>query len=126
MTANLAAFNKAVIAWTAGLPAEEVRTVQKKLVFDAEERLTEKTPVKTGHARRNWITTVGEPSTQEPASDSALGGNVEAVISSLPFFASVFITNNVPYIERLEEGWSGQAPNGMLAVTFQELTRSLE
>lgn len=34
--------------------------------------------------------------------------------------AAIFLTNNLPYIERLERGWSKQAPTGMVALTVAE------
>jgi len=33
----------------------------------------------------------------------------------------IFIVNGLPYINRLENGWSQQAPNGMVAITLAEL-----
>ena len=33
----------------------------------------------------------------------------------------IFITNNLPYINALENGHSDQAPSGMLAVTLNEV-----
>ena len=43
------------------------------------------------------------------------------VLRSLPPFEMVWISNNVDYIEFLEHGSSQQAPEGMLAVTIEEL-----
>jgi len=32
----------------------------------------------------------------------------------------IYLTNNLPYAQRLEEGYSQQAPAGMVALTIQE------
>jgi len=76
-------------------------TTSKDLV-DATATLVQqtarsKTPIKSGRARRNWN-----------KSTSRQGFRVE---------------NNVPYIGRLEEGYSKQAPQGIIGPTLRELKR---
>lgn len=39
---------------------------------------------------------------------------------------SVFIINNLPYIERLEHGWSKQAPAGMVRISKAEVEARIE
>ena len=34
---------------------------------------------------------------------------------------SIIIQNNLPYANRLENGWSKQAPKGMVALTLSEM-----
>jgi hypothetical protein len=36
---------------------------------------------------------------------------------------TIYLTNNLPYIRRLEEGYSQQAPAGMVALTVQEFAQ---
>jgi hypothetical protein len=36
-----------------------------------------------------------------------------------------YITNNLPYAERLEYGWSGQAPSGMIRLSLAEFEQVL-
>jgi hypothetical protein len=75
------------------------------------------TPVRTGHARRNWQVNWGAPTGQELPGVDAAGGNTvingEGRIKTgrrrNPFLPLV-IENNVPYIGRLNEGSSKQAP----------------
>lgn len=38
----------------------------------------------------------------------------------------IYIQNNLPYSERLEEGYSSQAPNGVYQVTFDSLRAATE
>ncbi len=37
----------------------------------------------------------------------------------------IYITNNLPYISKLENGSSKQAPNGMVNLTMNEVQRSV-
>lgn len=98
------------------------------------EGIVEKTPVLTGRARNNWFPTVGVPAahtTEKVASVSVTGekvtGNESARIKgvtqkldALPLGQSkVFITNNLDYISRLEDGYSPKAPpNAMVQRTI--------
>ncbi len=84
------------------------------------------TPVDTGRARANWQVEVNRPitATREPyvpgTGGSAGSANAQAAIeqgkSAVARYrgglldASVHITNNLPYIGRLNEGSSAQAP----------------
>lgn len=73
------------------------------------------TPVKTGRARGNWQCTIGSPFVGEDDS-----GSVMKVQSVIPRRAGsvVYLTNNVPYIGKLEyDGHSRQAPAGMVRVS---------
>jgi hypothetical protein len=55
------------------------------------------TPIKTGNARKNW--------------------------SNKRDKAGFTVENRVPYIERLEEGYSKQAPRGIIGPTLTEIKR---
>ena len=88
-----------------------------------------KTPVKTGRARANWnigvrradLSTIDEGySTPTLATKKAMEqtAKLNRVKDGYPV---VYITNNLPYIKRLEEGWSvKQAPEGMVRLTLLE------
>ena len=73
------------------------------------------TPVDTGRARGNWQCTIGAPFVGEDDSGSVMKAN-----SVIPRRAGnvVYLTNNVPYIGKLEyDGHSRQAPAGMVRVS---------
>lgn len=113
-------------AWCSGaMVATEL--VARKTVGEIFRRVILRTPVDTGRARGNWQATTGSPATGE------LGENRNAKVGTAPALralevargwkvgsASIFLTNNLPYIERLENGYSGQAPQGMVAITVAE------
>jgi hypothetical protein len=75
------------------------------------------TPVDTGRARGNWQTTIGTPATGE-VDRLGEGEAIKEVSATVADFSGgkvIFLSNNLPYIYRLEfDGWSDQSPSGML------------
>lgn len=75
------------------------------------------TPVDTGRARGNWLVSVNTfPTTAVERLDpsgAVSSGAVRAEQYNIK--DKVFLTNNLPYIHRLEyDGYSRQAPDGMV------------
>lgn len=97
-------------------------TVVRKVALDAYGRVTKKTPVDTGRARANWNVGAGRPDLRVDKSATRIKrpslkrGDGKKVI---------FITNNLPYINALENGHSTQAPNGMVQGTLNELAAGI-
>ena len=124
MISNLAEFNREVSQFARSIP-EKVTELQRKIVLEALGRIVQKTPVDTGRARGNWQVTF-EAASQQVLTDTDPQGSATvekalAILAGLPAFSVVHITNNLDYILFLEEGSSSQAPQGMVAVTVQEL-----
>lgn len=95
------------------------------LVFRIHGGLVEETPVDTGWARNNWIPAVGRP-VAEPAGEPgkpepgvATRGLAEVGTVKNILEAPVYISNNVPYILRLNAGSSTQAPAGFVEKIIQ-------
>jgi len=86
-----------------------------------------RTPVDTGRARANWIYTNSTPFTGTTESTKAKPMN-----SQVKKGLRHIITNNLPYIEGLENGGatgkprSSQAPNGMVKVSATEFETHLK
>lgn len=89
--------------------------------------LAYKTPVDTSKALSNWIVTLGTPATQDikphfpgeygstqNASAQETISRAKAVLKNKKPGQSIFIANNLPYIKRLNEGYSRQAPAGFV------------
>jgi len=77
-----------------------------------------------GRARANWLPSIGQPETSAIDSTSDSTTRITAIKDKIP--GNVFyLTNNVPYIERLEYGWSKQAPKGMVRVSIREARKHL-
>lgn len=121
---NITEFLKEVYEFKNVRDAELLR-LHKAIILEALTRLVQKTPVDTGRARGNWQATIDVPAEQKlPTTDKAGGETISrglAVLGGLKPYGTFWITNNVDYIEFLENGSSKQAPAGMLAVTVEEL-----
>jgi hypothetical protein len=74
-------------------------------------------PVDTGAYRASWFISEGEPEYKwvgrQPRGSSPLPPPVAPKLST-KFYRKFFVTNGAPYAVRLENGWSGQAPQGIL------------
>lgn len=73
------------------------------------------TPVDTGRARGNWQTSLGAPKDGE-VSRNGDGPALAEVASETAKFGMgkvIYLANGLPYILRLEYGWSKQQPGGM-------------
>ena len=118
------------MSFTAQLKAFETKAgarmdlVHRKVGAQIAQGIILMTPVDTGHARANWQATFDQPANGEIAGNDPGGGQTVALTTAVAMSwdtakgGSLFLTNKLPYIERLEEGWSGQAPAGMVRVTL--------
>ena len=93
------------------------------------------TPVDTGLARSNWRATISAPASgtippYSPGNQLGIGEAANALATkaqqkqAIDRFdaskhASIFITNNVPYIGALNDGSSPQSPGGMVEMGIQ-------
>ncbi len=130
MGTNLDEFCKEINDFTESIP-EKVTELQKKIVLEALKRIVEKTPVDTGRARGNWQVAIDTPisdvleRTDKQGAETIQKG--ASAITDLPPFRVVWISNNLDYIEFLEDGSSKQtqdhdgSPQGMVALTMLEL-----
>jgi hypothetical protein len=84
-----------------------------------------KNPVDTGRSQNNWnvgINNVDSSVTSEGNKDkSAVIRAAQNILRRIKGGDVIWITNNVDYIEYLEDGSSDKAPNGMVAITLREL-----
>jgi len=85
-----------------------------------------KTPVDTGRARGNWQIgmsfATGTLERDDKGGNAALGDVLQALRPGV--FANggtLVLTNNLPYIGKLEHGSSMQAPSGMVKLTIAEI-----
>lgn len=100
--------------------------VTQKLGMEALSRVVLRSPVDTGRFRGNWTVSINQPDgSMSDAVDPAGGATIAKGASAITGIREpriVYVQNNLPYAERLENGWSKQAPAGVVAVTFAELT----
>lgn len=109
----------------ANLKAEQVC---RKVAIDMFTGIVQMTPVKTGLARGNWFPSFNTPSAESTTTPSPGGVDVVSRASTTANAwngqGSIFLVNNLPYIQALENGSSTQAPAGMVRVTvtrFQDI-----
>ena len=103
----------------------EVATVGKSLILEIDAELREATPVDTGHARANWVPSVGVPFTGED-DGAAHDAGVAAVLAYSLGDGDLHESNNVPYIGRLIGGSSSQAPPGWDAAAMDRAVAAVQ
>lgn len=88
-----------------------VKTVNK--IFD---EVVDRTPVLTGRARACWNISLNEPVyISIPDKPYSVLPKPEKIdLRRTKPFQKIFITNGQPYISKLENGYSNQAPTGMM------------
>lgn len=79
-----------------------------RIAVNVTHELVAITPVDTGWARANWIPAVGQPARGTGTSRQAAG--LAEVVAFRLEHGKAFVSNNVPYIRRLNAGHSKQAP----------------
>ena len=108
-----------------GLDQMVGRTV-RKIALDITSNLIEATPVNTGWARANWVPSVRLPfSGTAGDSDDFTAAEQQSGIANVLVSYSVdqgpiFVSNNVPYIGRLNDGSSAQAPSGFVQIAINK------
>lgn len=98
--------------------------VVRKIGIEVFRRVILKTPVDTGRARGNWSAAVGTVTFKATGIEDKGGGKAIAAmvgtVQTVNAGTVFYLTNTLPYIMRLEEGSSKQAPAGMVATTLLE------
>lgn len=90
------------------------------------------TPVDTGHAQSNWIASFKTPFSSVIGSKARVNRGYQSasrarlgrynILTSGP----IFISNNVAYIVRLNQGYSKQAPAGFVEAAIERISLSDE
>ena len=133
---RLAAFKKNLDKFAKQIPATLAKEAQASFASRAYGSFKWYNPVLTGHSRHNWIVSINEQWREEvegvykedgDTHDPLTGeeklhwDTMRRAFMSLPLGQTIWICNNAPYIERLEDGYSQKAPQGMVKVTLNSL-----
>lgn len=99
-----------------------------RITLDVIHELVPDTPIKTGWARSNWVPQIGSSrdettGSQESVDYSAQETAVADVILNYILPAPIYISNNVPYINKLNDGSSSQAPSGFVQTAISRAIR---
>ena len=110
---------------------QELNDLKKEIAELAQtgiNRLVDRSPVKSGTFKGNWVVSVGEPvagaiktTDKDGADTKARAAAALAGYAENGEFLAIYLQNHVAYAEELEAGKSDQAPLGLLALTAAEL-----
>lgn len=104
-----------------------VENVVRKVTIETFRKVILKSPVDTGRFRANWIYATQTYSTATSEAVDKGGGatasRIAAQVASTRINgAPLYLTNSLPYAKRLEEGYSRQAPSGMVKLSLMEIS----
>lgn len=94
----------------------DLETTVRKGVFAVMTDIIKASPVDTGMFRSNWqLGVMGKPNSviEEVRSESDVLDGIKPVLTE-PLGTTWHFVNNLPYANRLEFGYSDQAPTGMV------------
>jgi hypothetical protein len=98
--------------------------VVRKIALDLFRRVILRSPVDTGRFRGNWqvaIDSIPEGVLEiDDKSGAATVAKATAEALNVKAGDVIYLVNNLPYASRLENGWSPQAPAGIIGTTVTE------
>lgn len=136
--------------WAEKMVPEAHVAFVKKIVLEVFTRAMMKSPVDSGRFRGNWMVGIGasdesivdvEESDAHGAVSPSAMSRAQQKLASLAFGIPVHVSNNLPYAGILENGgyplnpktgvktingYSTQAPQGMLAISIEEVEAFLK
>lgn len=115
MDARAAEFANALRVEVRRFKEEEIPTVVRAAAIRALTACVANTPVDTGHARAGWIVSTDAPSTitndkTDKQGQSTVKDGQRVIASSKSLH--IFVSNNVEYIEVLDDGRIERPPGG--------------
>lgn len=114
--------------------ARLMTTLSVNIVAGLQQQPPAGTPVDTGWARANWVPQIGSPyvveASRDPAGVGSRAAEQQAGIASLFTYrlnrGPIFISNNAPYITRLNDGSSKQSPAGFVQAAIAREIAALD
>ena len=109
----------------AGETVDKIERIRRIFIGKLCFAIVERTPVRTGFHNGNWQPSIGAPEMDVVPRKSKDGAYIKRLVMStlekLKGDEAFYFSNNGPAILRLEyEGWSSQAPAGMVRVSAAE------
>ena len=106
---------------------EQIDTVVRKTALELQASMIEKSPVDTGRFKSNWQVGISAINTDtSAAAGSDPRGRALIALQGYKPGNTIWLTNSLPYAKRLENGWSKQAPAGMVRLTLQDFHQAVE
>lgn len=118
---DLRTFNAAMERLSKKMVEDAFNELARAVVLEALRRVVFRTRVKTGRARGNWQITFDGPAraivgTEDPDGNPTIAEQTAIFLAGVRAFRVTWLTNNVPYILKLEE------LDGMVENTISELS----
>ena len=109
---------------------DKAELAARKITLELFSNVILKSPVDTGRFRANWNCSIGSMDKSTSAATDKEGsgaiGRVRAEVTKYTLDGrSIYLANSLPYAERLENGWSDQAPQGMVRLSIIETNNAI-
>lgn len=98
---------------------EKLNKIGRAVAIQVFNSIIMQSPVDTGRFRGNWQVSINNHIGSEIPPNEAKGRVVNAaeLLAGMQLKDVVYLTNNLPYAEALEYGWSSQRPSGWVRTT---------
>lgn len=108
------------------LEETKIKLIKQKIAMQVLSGVTLKMPVDTGRARGNTNVSINSMDTTatgklDPSGSATIAKGQSVIFGSQAPYDAIFVSNSLPYINRLENGHSSQAPGGMFGLTVAEV-----
>lgn len=114
----------------AGMVKEDVGRKLRIVSMALLTEIVNRSPVDTGRFRANNQVSIGSPDYSQLTEVDVSGAKTiqqgSAVIARGKPYSVIYIQNNLPYAESLENGHSNQAPTGIYANSFHGVSQAYE
>ena len=126
-----------IMGWTVspkafiGVMTDDLSKLHRATAIEILNKVIQRSPVDTGRFRGNHILTLVTPNTGTKEVDDKSGSvTLAAGLSVVGGIAKgeyplIYIQNNLPYAQVLEDGSSQQAPLGIYALAVQDVKNNL-
>jgi hypothetical protein len=102
----------------------------RRVALAALQEISDGSPIDKGTFKANWNVSIDEIDrsadlSKTDADISAMTQKATAVISNVEAGDTIYISNSVPYATRLEDGYSPQAPVGVVAPAVTRIQNAI-
>lgn len=108
---------------------DEINEEARILALSLLNGLTIRTPVDTGRARGNWFVSTSKPNREikeDRRSAEAISDGSQKIDNAKSIeYPSITLSNNLPYIERLNDGHSLQAPKKFVEIEIDRVVKAV-